>query len=81
MSDTNKTINLSAIGPDAPGLMATITGKILELNGNIIDVEENARRGLFSIFLVIDFSYPITGYEKKSLVSEFMAGRLTCFGV
>ncbi|MDZ7700293.1 MAG: HAD-IB family phosphatase [Deltaproteobacteria bacterium] len=56
MSDTKKTINLSSIGPDGPGLMATITGKILELNGNIIDVEENARRGLFSIFLVIDFS-------------------------
>ena len=26
------------------------------MDGNIVDVEENCRRGLFSIFLVVDFS-------------------------
>lgn len=56
MSALKKTISLSAIGLDAPGLVSVITGKILEMGGNIIDVEENARRGLFSIFLIVDFS-------------------------
>jgi phosphoserine phosphatase len=36
--------------------VSKITTKVFELNGNIIDVEEICRRGLFSIFLIIDFS-------------------------
>lgn len=56
MEDSKKIITLSAIGLDAPGLVAEITTRIFELHGNIIDVEENCRRGLFSIFLIIDFS-------------------------
>ena len=55
MDHEEKTISLSAIGQDAPGLVSKITNKIFELGGNIIDVEENCRRGLFSIFLIIDF--------------------------
>ncbi|MBP1741416.1 MAG: phosphoserine phosphatase SerB, partial [Deltaproteobacteria bacterium] len=44
------------IGLDSPGLVSKLTTRVFELNGNIIDVEENCRRGLFSIFLIIDFS-------------------------
>jgi len=55
MSDKQKTINLSAIGFDSPGLVSKITKKVFEVGGNIIDVEENCRRGLFSIFLTIAF--------------------------
>ncbi len=57
MSDKQKTINLSAIGFDSPGLVSKITKKVFELGGNIIDVEENCRRDLFSIFLIITFPY------------------------
>jgi phosphoserine phosphatase len=56
MGETGKIISLSAIGLDSPGLVSKITTKVFELNGNIIDVEEICRRGLFSIFLIIDFS-------------------------
>jgi phosphoserine phosphatase len=49
-------MSLSAIGLDSPGLVSKITTKIYEMNGNILDVEETCRRGLFSIFLTIDFS-------------------------
>jgi phosphoserine phosphatase len=56
MSDKHKIISLSAIGLDSPGLVSKITSKICEMNGNILDVEETCRRGLFSIFLIIDFS-------------------------
>ncbi len=55
MTRNQRMINLSAIGLDAPGLVSMITKKIFELGGNIIDVEESCRRGLFSIFLVIAF--------------------------
>jgi phosphoserine phosphatase len=56
MGEKGKIISLSAIGLDSPGLVSKITTQVLELNGNIIDVEEICRRGLFSIFLIIDFS-------------------------
>jgi len=56
MSKKSRMISFSAIGLYTPGLVARITGKIFEMNGNIVDVEENCRRGLFSIFLVVDFT-------------------------
>jgi len=52
------TISVSAIGLDAPGLVSKITRKIFELGGNIVDVEESCRRGLFSIFLIVTFPHP-----------------------
>jgi len=56
MTESKKIITLSAIGLDSPGLVSQITTKIFALKGNVIDVEENCRRGLFSIFLIIDFA-------------------------
>ncbi|MBW1715363.1 MAG: HAD-IB family phosphatase [Deltaproteobacteria bacterium] len=56
MSEKRKIITFSAIGVDSPGLVSKITTEIFQMSGNIIDVEEICRRGLFSIFLIIDFS-------------------------
>ena len=56
MSSMNRLMSLSAIGLDSPGLVSKITTRVHDLRGNILDVEENCRRGLFSIFLAIDFS-------------------------
>jgi phosphoserine phosphatase len=56
MGEKGKIISLSAIGLDSPGLVSRITTQVFELKGNIIDVEEICRRGLFSIFLIVDFS-------------------------
>ena len=56
MGEKGKIISLSATGLDSHGLVSKITTQVFELDGNIIDVEEICRRGLFSIFLIIDFS-------------------------
>jgi len=56
MSQQSRMISFSAVGLYTPGIVARITGKIFEMDGNIVDVEENCRRGMFSIFLVIDFT-------------------------
>lgn len=56
MKKKQKLISVSAFGPYTPGMFALITNTIFELDGNIVDVEEYCRRGLFSIFLVVDFS-------------------------
>ena len=75
MSDTHKIMSLSAIGLDSPGLVSKITTRVFEMNGNILDVEETCRRGLFSIFLTIDFSSSDQSYVQitdslKSLENE-----------
>jgi len=56
MREKGKIISLSAIGLDSPGLVSKLTNRVFDLGGNIIDVEESCRHGLFSIFLIIDFS-------------------------
>ena len=56
MGEKGKIISLSATGLDSHGLVSKITTQVFDLDGNIIDVEEICRRGLFSIFLIIDFS-------------------------
>ena len=56
MTEKGKILSLSAIGLDSPGLVSKITNTIFQMNGNILDVEENCRKGLFSIFLIVDFS-------------------------
>jgi len=64
MNETSRMISFSAIGLYIPGLLAKITEKIFAINGNIVDVEENCRRGMFSIFMVIDFSASKATTEK-----------------
>jgi len=71
MSSKDKIISLSAIGLDSPGLVSKITTKILDMAGNILDVEENCRRGLFSIFLIIDFSS--SNYSVDELIDALKA--------
>jgi len=56
MDQEKRIVTLSAIGIDSPGLVSKIATEIFRLQGNILDVEESCRRGLFSIFLMIDFS-------------------------
>jgi phosphoserine phosphatase len=67
MKTKQKLISVSAFGPYTPGMFALITNTIFEMEGNIVDVEENCRRGLFSIFLVVDFS------ASKHTIAHIMA--------
>ncbi len=56
MKTKRNLLSVSAFGLYSHGLVSLITNKIFELQGNIVDVEENSRRGLFSMFLVVDFT-------------------------
>ncbi len=66
MAEKGNILTLSAIGLDSPGLVSKITTTAFEMGGNIIDVEESCRRGLFSIFLIIDFSSSLHGMDAIS---------------
>jgi phosphoserine phosphatase len=64
MRHEEKRISLSAIGMDSPGLVSKISTRIFDLGGNIVDVDETCRRGLFSIFLIIDFTSSASSMEE-----------------
>jgi phosphoserine phosphatase len=66
MGEKGNILTLSGIGLDSPGLVSKITATAFKMGGNIIDVEESCRRGLFSIFLVIDFSSSPHGMDVVS---------------
>ena len=46
---------ITATGKDKPGLITKITELIANENGNIIDIEAFSMRGLFAIFMIIDY--------------------------
>jgi phosphoserine phosphatase len=74
MSEKGKILSLSAIGLDSPGLVSKITNTIFQMNGNILDVEENCRKGLFSIFLIVDFSASSRTMEEITATLNDLSG-------
>ena len=75
MGKRARILTLSAIGIDSPGLVSKIATEIFRLQGNIIDVEENCRRGLFSIFLMIDFSVSRHSLDELRAALKAIEGR------
>jgi phosphoserine phosphatase len=58
-------------GPDAVGLVRQVTTPIAERGGNIIDLRQDVLHGLFTLFLVVDFSDSDTSVgELEHLVAE-----------
>jgi phosphoserine phosphatase len=61
---------ITATGKDKPGLTTEITELIANANGNIVDIEAFSMRGLFAIFMIIDWRCMSISLE--SLRSQLM---------
>ena len=46
---------ITATGKDKPGLTTQITELIANSKGNIVDIEAFSMRGLFAIFMIVDY--------------------------
>ena len=55
---------ISAVGKDQPGLVHSVTDVLAKLKINIVDVEAQAVRGHFMLFLVVDLSTSKSSYEE-----------------
>ncbi len=55
---------ISAVGKDQPGLVHSVTDVLAKLKINIVDVEAQAVRGHFMLFLVVDLSTSKRSYEE-----------------
>lgn len=49
-----KLLALSALGLDRKGLIADISGAVTRQGGNIVHVEQNAVRGMFTMFMLLE---------------------------
>jgi phosphoserine phosphatase len=49
-----KLLALSALGLDRPGLIADISGAVSRAGGNILHVEQNSVRGMFTMFMLVE---------------------------
>lgn len=49
---------VSAVGSDRPGIVAAITGVLLELDGNVEDSRMTILRGQFAVMLIVSIDEP-----------------------
>jgi phosphoserine phosphatase len=49
-----KLLALSALGLDRRGLIAELSGAVSQAGGNIVHVEQNAVRGMFAMFMLVE---------------------------
>ncbi|MBD3229438.1 MAG: phosphoserine phosphatase SerB [Candidatus Lokiarchaeota archaeon] len=62
---------LSVLGKDKPGLVSLITEKLVNNNINIVDIEAKSMRGLFAMFIIIDFNNSkISFYDLKNIYQK-----------
>jgi glycine cleavage system transcriptional repressor len=54
---------VSAIGRDRPGIVAAISGVLLELGGNIDDSQMSILHGHFAVMLIVSVSDEVSGEE------------------
>jgi glycine cleavage system transcriptional repressor len=61
---------LSAIGKDRPGIVAAITGVLLDLEGNVEDSQMSILRGHFAVMLIVALPETVGQEELERRVGE-----------
>jgi predicted amino acid-binding ACT domain protein len=55
MTSTTRKYSISLMAEDRPGIVAAVSGSILDLQGNIIAISQTVVNGYFTIILVTEF--------------------------
>ena len=66
---------VTAVGRDRPGIVAAISGVLLELGGNIEDSRMSILRGHFAVMLIVELPQEVSG-ERLASDLEGVRGRL-----
>lgn len=59
----NKQLVISVMSKDRPGIIADITGVILELGGDLADLNQSVLGGYFSMILIVEFDAKVTAED------------------
>ena len=52
----NSKIVVTVVGQDTKGIIAKVSGKIAELDGNILDINQTIMQGHFTMIMIVDLS-------------------------
>jgi glycine cleavage system transcriptional repressor len=61
---------VTAIGRDRPGIVAAISGALLELNGHVEDSQMSILRGHFAVMLIVRLSDPVDERELEARLGQ-----------
>lgn len=59
----NKQLVISVMSKDRPGIIADITGVILDLGGDLADLNQSVLGGYFSMILIVEFDEKVTAED------------------
>ncbi len=59
----NKQLVISVMSKDRPGIIADITGVILDLGGDLADLNQSVLGGYFTMILIVEFDEKITAED------------------
>lgn len=78
----NNKIVVTVVGKDQKGIIAKVSGKIAEMNGNILDITQTIMQGHFTMIMIVDLADSDRKFAqfKEELVSlgEGMGMVITC---
>jgi ACT domain-containing protein len=63
-SPTRTKVIVTALGPDAHGLLAAVASTVAELNANIDDVSQTVTGGMFTMIMFVSFTAAETSLEE-----------------
>ena len=65
---------VTAIGRDRPGIVAAISGALLELEGNIEDSQMSILRGHFAVMLIVKLPEAVDAGDLEARLERVRAG-------
>jgi glycine cleavage system transcriptional repressor len=68
--DKEKTMVISVMDCDRPGIVAEVTEGISALGGNLADLRESVLRGYFTMILVADFPADVTPEKVRASLAQ-----------
>lgn len=78
----NSKIVVTVVGKDKKGIIAQVSGKIAQLDGNILDITQTILQGNFTMIMIVDLAESPVSFgkfkEEMELLGKEMGMVITC---
>lgn len=78
----NSKIVVTVVGKDKKGIIAQVSGKIAQLDGNILDITQTILQGNFTMIMIVDLAESLVSFgkfkEEMELLGKEMGMVITC---
>lgn len=78
----NNKIVVTVVGKDKKGIIAQVSGKIAQLDGNVLDINQTIMQGHFTMIMIIDLAESPVSFvkfkEELETLGKEMGMVITC---